>query len=223
MKILCISDEESKALWDYGTREKLEKYDLILACGDLKAEYLSYLVTMARCPLLYVHGNHDASYEKKPPEGCDCVDGGLVIYHGVRILGLGGCRKYRESPHHYTERQMQWRILRIWFRLHRLGGVDIIMTHAAPEGLGDLDDNAHRGFLCFHRLLEKYPPQYWLYGHSHLYYGSKRLLEQGSTTLINCCGAYELDLPDRDFDPKYRNRILWKTKEPRIEDEWDLK
>ena len=62
MKILTVSDEESPALWDYYVPGRLADYDLILSCGDLKPEYLSFLVTMAKCPVLYVHGNHDTNY-----------------------------------------------------------------------------------------------------------------------------------------------------------------
>ena len=79
MKILCVADEESPALWDYYTPGRLAEYDLILACGDLKANYLTFLVTMGRGRLLYVHGNHDGGYERFPPEGCDCVDGDLLF------------------------------------------------------------------------------------------------------------------------------------------------
>ena len=67
MKILTVADEESPIYYDYYKPGKLHEFDLILACGDLSASYLEFLVTMARCPLLYVHGNHDDSYEKKPP------------------------------------------------------------------------------------------------------------------------------------------------------------
>lgn len=35
MKILAISDCESRALWDFYTPGKLEGLDLILSCGDL--------------------------------------------------------------------------------------------------------------------------------------------------------------------------------------------
>ncbi|MBR7085547.1 MAG: metallophosphoesterase, partial [Oscillospiraceae bacterium] len=59
MKILFIADEESKYLWDYYEKSKLENLDLMISCGDLKPEYLEFLVTMAKCPLLYIHGNHD--------------------------------------------------------------------------------------------------------------------------------------------------------------------
>ena len=59
MKILAVSDIEAKRFYEYYRPGLLKDYDLILACGDLKPAYLEFLVTMARCPLLYVHGNHN--------------------------------------------------------------------------------------------------------------------------------------------------------------------
>ena len=63
MKLLLLSDKESPYLWDYYQPGRLAPYDLILSCGGLNARYLSFLVTMSRAPLLYVHGNHDVSYQ----------------------------------------------------------------------------------------------------------------------------------------------------------------
>ena len=113
MRILAVSDEEVSALWEYYQPGRLDGYDLILSCGDLKAKYLEFLVTMARCPLLYVHGNHDGGYERKPPQGCDCIEDKLVVYRGLRILGLGGSRRYHPGPHQYTDRQMRKRIRKL--------------------------------------------------------------------------------------------------------------
>lgn len=90
MKILVLADEESKYLWDYFEKDKLEGIDLIISCGDLKPQYLSFLATYAKAPILYVHGNHDAVYDETPPEGCICIDGDIYVYNGIRILGLGG-------------------------------------------------------------------------------------------------------------------------------------
>ena len=73
MKLLLIGDLESAYLWDHYKPGLLSEYDLILSTGDLNAKYLSFLVTMAGVPLMYIHGNHDTSYEKFPPEGCDCI------------------------------------------------------------------------------------------------------------------------------------------------------
>ena len=75
MKILAISDEECPALWDYYTPGRLADYDLIISCGDLNAKYLSFLVTMAKCPVLYVHGNHDVNYDQVPPRAVTASTG----------------------------------------------------------------------------------------------------------------------------------------------------
>ena len=198
MKILIISDEECPALWDHYIPGRLSGYDLIISCGDLKADYLSFLVTMARCPVLYVHGNHDTHYQNNPPEGCDCIDGHIVEYNGVRILGLGGCRRYHPGAHQYTEAQMRRRIRRLWLPLLRTGGVDILVTHAPARGVGDDDDIAHRGFESLLAFLEEYKPKYMIHGHVHLRYGVDipRVRQYGETTVINACERYVLDWPD---------------------------
>ncbi len=195
MKILAISDEETLALWDYYRPGMLDGYDMILACGDLKAEYLSFLVTMANIPVFYVHGNHDGKYLEEPPEGCDCVEDQIVEYKGVRILGLGGCRWYHPGPFQYTEWQMRKRIFKLWFQLWKHKGVDIVITHAPPQGVGDADDLAHTGFRAFLPFLDKYKPKYLLHGHVHMNYGanSKREQSYGETTVINVSGRYTLE------------------------------
>ena len=149
MKILLVSDEEDQYLWDFYKPGRLKGIDLILSAGDLKAEYLSFLVTMANRPLLYVPGNHDGSYAQRPPEGCQCIDGKLVTVGGLRILGLGGSALYNGGPHQYTEKQMRRRIHRLRLKLALAGGVDIVLTHAPVRGFGDEDNMTHRGFEAF--------------------------------------------------------------------------
>lgn len=218
MKILVISDEECPALWDYYVPGRLDGYDLIISCGDLNPNYLSFIVTMAHCPVLYVHGNHDTSYSRTPPEGCDCIDGQYVVFNGVRIVGLGGCRKYHPGEHQYTEAQMRRRIRKLRFPLWRWGAPDIVVTHAPPKGLGDAEDAAHQGFEALRAFLDKYRPEYLLHGHVHLRYSQhqQRVRTYEGTTLINATERYELEIPDRSYPPEQRNCILWRTrhKEP---------
>ncbi len=219
MKILCVSDEECPALWDYYVPGRLKDYDLILSSGDLKASYLSFLVTMARCPVLYVHGNHDTSYKRKPPEGCDCIDDQLVEVNGIRILGLGGCPWYHPGDFQYTEEEMQKRIRRLRFALWRAGGVDIVVTHAPPRGIGDLEDPAHQGFESLFALLDKYKPQYLLHGHIHLRYGTDQTRERsyGDTQIINVCERYVLEVPDRPGgSPPWKMKYF--TRRPKDDD-----
>lgn len=189
MKILAIADVESKYFYEYYSPGKLKDYDLIIACGDLRVSYLEFLVTMARCPLLYVHGNHDDRFQREP-EGCTCIDDCLYEYQGVRILGLGGSYRYGGGQYMYTERQMQKRIRRLWFRLWRKGGFDILVTHAPARGINDFDTLSHRGFDCFVKLLDRYRPKLFLHGHIHRNYGVEipRETQRGETRIIN---AYE--------------------------------
>ena len=198
MKLLLISDRESEYLWDYYQPGHLDGIDLILSCGDLHSQYLSFLVTMGSAPLLYVHGNHDKTYDQHPPEGCRCVEDSLVTVQGLRILGLGGSILYSGGPHQYTERQMKRRISKL-ARSMRREGVDILVTHSPAQGLGDMDDPCHRGFACFRELMDKYTPRYLVHGHVHLQYAPDfpRIREYGDTTIVNASGKYFIELPDR--------------------------
>ena len=197
MKLLLLSDKESSYLWDFYQPGRLSEYGLMLSCGDLNSNYLSFLVTMGRAPLLYVHGNHDKGYASRPPEGCDCIEDRLVTVRGLRILGLGGSPLYSGGPHQYTERQMERRIRRLRFQLFRAKGVDIVVTHAPAQGYGDGEDYAHRGFACLLPLLDKYKPGYLVHGHVHVNYGADilRVLHREGTTIINAYERYVLEIP----------------------------
>lgn len=218
MKILAVSDEECTALWDYYVPGRLKDYDLIISSGDLKPEYLSFLVTMARCPVLYVHGNHDIGYDNNPPEGCDCIDDQIVVYNGIRILGLGGCLRYHPGKYQYTEAQMRRRIVKLHWKIRRLGGIDIVVTHAPPYGVGDAPDPAHQGFEAFADLLELYKPKYLLHGHVHLRYGTNptempvRERTYGETKVINVSERYTLDIPEVPHPDKTHGQLVWKTR-----------
>ena len=188
MKILVLADEADKALWDYLDRSLLEGIDLVLSCGDLPAEYLSFLTCFTHAPILYVHGNHDSGYEKKPPEGCECVEDRIVTVNGLRVLGLGGSMKYRPAPHMYKEKEMAARARRLWWQLWRNKGFDILLTHAPARGVGDQEDLPHRGFETFNRLMDKYRPALMVHGHVHPQYAAldfKRERTYGDTRVIN--------------------------------------
>lgn len=197
MKILAIADEESAALWDYFDKSKLKGIDLIISCGDLAPEYLSFLATFTSVPILYVHGNHDEKYKNSPPEGCICIDDKIYVHRGVRILGLGGSMRYTGGEYQYTEWQMKRRIRKLWPKLLWYHGFDILVTHAPAYQLNDGRDLPHQGFRAFITLLEKYCPRIFLHGHVHLSYGRnhKRYDKYQNTHVINaferCTFEYE--------------------------------
>ena len=196
MKILLLADEECSLFWDYYRPGMFDGYDLILSAGDLKGEYLSFIVTMSNKPVVFIHGNHDTRYDVKPPEGCICADDDVITVKGVRIAGLGGSAYYNGGKYQYTERQMEKRIRGINGKIRKAGGVDIILTHSAPRGLGDDDDYAHRGFEAFIPLMDKHSPAYLVHGHVHMNYGRKteRQHEYKNTKVINAYERYEIEI-----------------------------
>ena len=196
IQILVISDEPSPALGDYFDASRLEGIDLIISCGDLPPQYLSFLATFFVGPVLYIYGNHDDCYMDTPPEGCTCIDGQVYEFEGVRIAGLGGSMRHRNGKFQYTEREMRFRMFKLQHKIRRRG-VDIFISHAPAYGINDGTDLPHRGFQCFHRLLEKYQPRYFVHGHMHFSYNhlQKRVFVHKDTTVINACGKYVLEYP----------------------------
>ncbi len=216
MKILIVADHESKKIWDYFEPGMLDKYDLILSAGDLHPHYMSFLATMCKTEVLYVHGNHDDCYEKMPPEGCISIDGTVVNYKGLRILGLGGSMRYKDGINMYTEREMQRRIRRAGRAIRKNKGFDILLAHAPALGLNDSADLPHKGFSQFLHLLDAYHPRYFIHGHNHKNYSSgyKRLDKYHDTIVINAYETYELDYPDEWLGPCPKKLRLPKVKEP---------
>ena len=192
LRILAIADEESKYYWDYFEKTKLEGIDLIISCGDLAPQYLSFLATYAKVPVLYVHGNHDACYDDTPPDGCVCIDDRIFVYRGVRILGLGGSMKYNYGPYQYSDAEMRRRILKLKLKLRRSRGFDILVSHSPALGINDGDDIPHRGFLGLTELIIDYNPKLFLHGHVHLNYGRhiKREEKYLDTRVINAFERY---------------------------------
>lgn len=196
MKILLLADKAEPTLWEYLDRRKLEGVELVLSCGDLPAQYLSFLTCFTQAPILYVHGNHDGSYDKNPPEGCICIEDTIYVHNGVRILGLGGSMRYNAGAHQYTQRQMSSRVNKLRFQLWRSKGVDILLTHSPAFKLGDDTDLAHQGFLAFRQFIEKYHPRVLVHGHVHqsYHYNFRRILHHEGTLIVNACGYYILEL-----------------------------
>ena len=197
---MAIADEESKYLWDYFEKSKLEGIDLIISCGDLDPRYLSFLVTLSTVPVLYVYGNHDKKYEQMAPEGCTCIEDKIYVYRGLRILGLGGSMRYKPGPHQYTEKQMTKRVRKLRFQLFRKGGFDILVAHSPAYQLGDGRDLPHQGFQVFRALMEKYRPKFFLHGHVHMTYGRqhKRYDRYMDTHIINAYERCVFEFEDED-------------------------
>src|ERR1700691_6004783 len=173
VRVLAVSDEVDGAI--VADPGPVRGADLIVACGDLPFEYLGSLMNALDVPLVFVPGNHDpdlSGYRTSRagltlragipvgapwPDGAINADGRVVEVAGLRIAGLGGCRRYCAGPNQYTDREqarraMALRVRARWHRVRRGGDVDLLITHAPPRGAGDGDDPPHWGFIALHGL-----------------------------------------------------------------------
>ena len=198
MKILSVSDAVEPLLYDHFDPSRFDRFDLILACGDLPPEYLSFLVTRFNVPLYYVKGNHDIRSNGYYPGGCMDLDNKLIVHQGLRIMGLEGCHWYNGKAYQYTERQMRNKIRKLWYPLWRHKGVDIVITHAPPRHINDGEDRCHRGFECFRRLIHKYHPPYFIHGHMHFNYiaDPQRITVIDQTKVVNTYGYFLFEIKD---------------------------
>lgn len=211
--MLAIADEVEASLFSAEVTKL--RPDLVVACGDLPFDYLEYIVTMLNVPLLYVPGNHDPelgrvlsrplvqpTYEdERPtgPQGCKNIDGRVVDAAKLRIAGLGGSPRYNNGPNRYTEGAMTRRAVRLEMRCRARAlrdgrGVDLLVTHAPPLGVGDESDDAHRGFKAFHRLVKNLSPRLMVHGHVHPYGASPNDKRLGNTEVINAISSRMLEL-----------------------------
>ena len=200
MRILAIADTPERFLYDvFEPKDWRGRVDLVLSCGDLVREYLEFLVTELAVPLLYVPGNHDTAYREYPPEGCENLDERLVTVGGLRIAGVGGSMNYNagSDSYQYTEREMAWRLWLLGWRVRRAGGVDTMVSHAAPlhgDPTFDATDRPHRGSAGFRRFIGRHQPRFWLHGHNHLFDSRiPRVSQIAATVVINAYGHYLFD------------------------------
>jgi hypothetical protein len=207
-KALVVSDEVDERLWTDSVRAY--SVDLVLGAGDLPYEYLEFLANALDRPCVFVPGNHDpdlTGYTRfgglsmrdgfpanwPGPMGGINADVRVVDVGGLRVAGLGGSVRYSNGPNQWTQAQQARRarkLVRCAERMRRRDGrgVDILLTHAPPLGLGDRDDPPHQGFECLHRTIERLQPKWLLHGHIHPHGEPVPDRAAGKTRLRNVVG-----------------------------------
>lgn len=200
MKILSVSDRIEPLLYDEKAPQRYEGVDLILACGDLPPEYVTFLRHVFDAPCYYVAGNHDLRYAQRPPEGCTNLHARFTRFKGLTIVGFEGSRWYNGGRYQYTEAQMRLMVFRMAPILWWHKRIDIILTHAPPRFVHDAEDLCHRGFKTFRSLINLFSPRYFIHGHIHEAFEEfgQRMTVIHNTKVINSYGhvLFEID-PDR--------------------------
>ena len=224
MKILCISDATDPLVYSENIASRYGDVDLVISAGDLGLKYYEFIISTLNKPLYFVFGNHNLEHighyikgdsplthlnpaenssQLLPPFGGEFIDGRVRRDRksGIIIAGLGGSFRYNNGPHQFTERQMFKRMVKMVPRLlfNRIVHgryLDILVTHAAPLGIGDDTDLCHRGFSTFLTFMERFRPKYLVHGHIHLIdHNANRHHMYKQTQIINIYNSYLLDDP----------------------------
>ena len=197
MKILAVSDQEVEQIYDLVPQGHFGGVEIIISCGDLRYEYLEYMVTMLNVDLFYVPGNHDLDYNPTltaaRAAGCTNLDLGTVRAKGLLLAGFGGSIRYRpDGANQYTQTGAFLRaamlLPKLWRNRLRYGkALDVLITHSPPYGIHDDDTRSHRGLKAINWLLDWTKPRYHLHGHIHFVQSNlaRDVLWQGTTSILN--------------------------------------
>ena len=207
IKILAVSDHVEDLVYSDHIRERFAQVDLVISCGDLPPSYLEYIVSTLNVPLYGVRGNHDhgRAFDRIPHgtlgPGTNDLHAQTAQTHGLLLAGLEGSMEYNGGPHQYSEAGMRLQIARlvpqlILNKLRHGHYLDILVTHAPPQGIHDRPDRCHQGFEALRRFLQRFRPRYHLHGHIHVYDRQTVTRTQFEDTLVlNAYGFREVLVP----------------------------
>ncbi len=214
MKILAISDIELGFIYNTQIRQRFKDVDLVISCGDLPYYYLEFIVSMLDKPLYYVRGNHASQVESTTGGERSSPWGAIDIHRrtkrsssGILMAGIEGSLRYNLGLHQYSQAEMWYFALDLvphllYNRLRYGRYVDILVTHAPPWHIHDMDDLPHRGIKAFRWLDQVFKPSYHLHGHIHVYRNDiDTVTGFGQTSVMNCYGYREFN-----FDPPVKPR-----------------
>jgi Icc-related predicted phosphoesterase len=222
MKILCISDQIDPLVYSNTIKDRFGDVDLVLCAGDLPLDYLDFIISSLNKPLFFVFGNHhvedlrffkggdgfSSPYSWDETAGSGRGSGAVHIGSRVRregnliIAGLGGSMRYNRGENQYTNLEMILEIIKLlpgllFNRLFRGRFLDILLTHAPPQGIHDKEDRCHWGFKAFLTFMRIFKPKYLVHGHIHLYDLSDiRVTTYQDTVVINAYSHFIIDTKD---------------------------
>lgn len=232
MRILCVADQVDPLVYSAAVKERFKDVEMVLSAGDLPMEYLGFIASSLNKPILFVFGNHNLKHlplfrKRAADEARDVLHDQAVnesifrnyfgsTYIGFKarrqnkllFAGLGGCKRYNNGENQFTETEMIFRILRMAPRLlfNRIffgRYVDILLAHAAPQGINDQPDPTHTGFKAFLWFMDTFKPRYLIHGHIHLYdLNARRVAHYKQTTIINVFGHYVLDVANEELEDR---------------------
>ena len=199
IRILAVSDETDPSLDSPATRERLGDLDMIVGCGDLEPNYLSFVTDAFHAPLRYIRGNHDVGsawgHSERQLLPAPMPDGEVIEEAGIQLIGFSGSPIYNDRGMQVSAGGMWLKAWSAWWRARNLGAV-LVVSHAPPRGVNDDQDVAHRGFTSFRWLADQLHPPLWLHGHTALVRRGidARCARRNGTLFYNTTGATLVEL-----------------------------
>ena len=197
---MLLADYVHPFVYREGFPQGAPDVDLALVAGDVPGYYLEFLATTLTVPVLYVHGNHANELVNEgegvvhPPRGVTNIHGRVVEVGGLRLAGWGGVPRYREGGSgQYGDLEASWGLTKLGWKL-RGKPLDILLTHAPPEGPHAGSDHAHRGCAALTRFARKSHPRLLVHGHIHEYEGKKLEYQEQATRVVNAYGYRIIEL-----------------------------
>jgi Icc-related predicted phosphoesterase len=197
VKIIATSDL-------HGHLPEIPRCDLLLIAGDIcplanhdidfQSEWLAttfqdWLCRVPARKVVSIAGNHDWVFQIEPesvPElpwtylqdsGCE--------FEGLRIYGTPWTPPFCDWAFNATEAELEGLFSRIPF------GLDILLSHGPPYGIGDLNSERQRcGSMALRLEVSHKSPKVLVNGHIHEGYGHYRLGETSVWNVSLLDGAY---------------------------------
>lgn len=181
LKILFIADTHNCLKEGNETLKFIQEqknYDYCILLGDHSANDLQEILKIIPNNKIFgVLGNHD-SWDKYSEYGINNIDGKVINVNGIRIAGISGSFKYKDSENYalYTHEES----IEV---ANKMGYADILISHDKPF----TEDNhcpAHDGLKGITEYL--YKNRVPLNIHGHLHEDSEQILKNGT----KCIGLY---------------------------------
>jgi hypothetical protein len=201
LRLLAVSDEREAGLAVDANRSALGPVDAVIGCGDLEPDWLAFLADAFSAPLVFVRGNHDRGsgwLEQRRVVPRPLAAGSTTRVAGIALAALewpgidaAGNRRHEAAA--------WWHVIGVIrrvlvARVRRPREPVLVVSHAAPEGVGDGPDAYHRGFAAYRWLLDRLGPPVWLHGHTTMASIAEPEIRHGQTIVINVTGAVLLEL-----------------------------
>jgi hypothetical protein len=202
IRFLAVSDDVDPALEYEVNREQLGVVDAVIGCGDLDPSFLCFLADAFGTQTAFVRGNHDrgghwATTSADAPS--PLPSGRLVEVGGITVVplewpGIGRDHAPRDEGRAWIDVfRAEWGL--VWRRLRGHAGPVLVISHAAPLGIGDAAaDPYHVGYRAYRWFLERHRPPVWLHGHTTPASVKDWRASLGRSTIANVTGSVVVEL-----------------------------